>query len=53
MQPCTECLGASCGDGLRQLATPEQYQDEYNENLDLIFEATTYRQNCLLLRARF
>ena len=22
MQPCTVCLGASCSDGLRQLATP-------------------------------
>ena len=22
MQPCTVCLGASCGDGLSQLATP-------------------------------
>ena len=22
MQPCTVCLGASCGDGLRELVTP-------------------------------
>ena len=23
MQPCTVCLGVSCGDGLRQLAAPK------------------------------
>ena len=35
MKPCTVCLGASWGDGLRQLATPNRYYDKYNE--DLIF----------------
>ena len=33
MQPCSVCLVASCGDGIRQLATPNRYQDEYYKNL--------------------
>ena len=33
MKPCTVCLGASYGDWLGQLVTPEQYQNEYNKIL--------------------
>ena len=33
MQARFVCLGASCGDVLSQLGTPNRYKDEYNKNL--------------------
>ena len=33
MQPCNMCLASRRDDELRQLATPERYYNEFNENL--------------------
>ena len=38
MQPCTVCLGASCSNGHRQLATFNRFYVEYNKNLILIWK---------------